>query len=115
MELVADDAFGLEAVTVAGVTKVLDVCGLADALYDAMNGVGDDLTAFKETQLAGAACAAVLVEYGFPDIPVPAAAFMFAARVCARGLELKKAVSDVWGSDGGPASHDSTADSTSAD
>jgi hypothetical protein len=116
MELIADDTFGLETVTVAGERKVVDVCGLADALYDAMQAVvPDDVTSFKETQIAGQAAADVFVRYGFPAVPVPAAAYMFAARVCVRAADLKKAVGDVWRSSAEPASPEPTPDSTSGD
>lgn len=115
MELIADETFGVETVTVAGVQKALDVCELADALYMAISSVPDGTDALHETQVIGKATAAVFVQYGFPEIAVPAAAYMFAARVVMRGLELKKAVSDVWSISAGPASPASTPDSTYSD
>jgi hypothetical protein len=66
MELTADLAFGVEAVTVAGVSKALDVCGLADELYDAMNAVPAETDPFKETKLSGIAAAAVFKARGVP-------------------------------------------------
>jgi hypothetical protein len=114
MELIVEEEFGLETVTVGGKSLAVDVCKLADELYDALSAVPEGTEAVKETQLAGAAAAAVFEKWGWPAIGIPAAAYKFAVRVCVRALELKKSVGDVWRSLDGPASPEPIPDSTSA-
>ena len=114
MVLEADLAFGVETVKVGDVAKTLDVCGLADELYDAMEAVPADTPPLKELDQSGRAAAAVFLKHGFPEITVPATAYRFASQVMARALDVKKAAGDVWPSADGPASPD-TSDSIPVD
>ncbi len=102
--LTADLAFGTESVKVGDVTKEVDVCALADALYDALENVPKDTLAIKEFAVALPEVNAALAKFGFPALTVGASAFKFAQDAMARALDLKKEVRDVWRTEDEPAS-----------
>lgn len=113
--LKADEAFGMEPITIGDVTKELDVCEVADKLYDAQKAATpDESPMLKASFTDGAAANAVFSSYGFPALPL-FAAVKFANQIGARALELGKEAGNVWDTSVEPALPPDFLDSTLAD
>jgi hypothetical protein len=115
MAITADLAFGTEPVTVGDTTRNLDICGLADELYDACQSVPEDTPLIKMAPLEAGLVNEVLIRKGLPVIASAAAACKLAEEVFFRAAELKKLAGSVWRSADALALPNDSPDSTSSD
>ncbi len=103
MGAVADLEFGTEQITVDKTTVVMDVCKLAECIYDALAAVPEDTVPLKEISVTAPLVNKVLTDHGLPTIPVDAAAYKFAQDIVGRALAIKKEARGAWASSDEPA------------
>jgi hypothetical protein len=103
MSLSPELAFGTEEVQVGDVTKELDVCGLADEMYDALGALPSEVTFNEDLKAAGQLVNKVLAKNGFPPIERDIVAYHFSQKIIGRALELKKLACNAWDTAAEPA------------
>jgi hypothetical protein len=108
MGLTANLDYGTETVTVKGLSKEMDVCGLADELFNALESVPKAEKFNEDIPAAAVVVNAILKTHDFPEIAKPIAAYKFAQDVMARAFEIKKEACAAWNSGEEPALHDSS-------
>ncbi len=94
--LQADVAFGVEEIDVAGTVKTVDICGLADQVYDAIKQLPEATTELDVVASEAAALNSVLVANGFPAIESKGAAYKFCQDILLRAIEVKKNALAGW-------------------
>lgn len=109
MSIEADLKFGIEPIRVGTHVEDLDVCQVADDLFDVMNAMPTDVGNIRQVALSKDAVNSVVAKYGYPAgaFPTGASAYKFSQDVMAKAIEIKKKADSVWRSEDAPALPDS--------